>query len=413
MKIGITYPFKGKDDSIWTNGIKLNILILVETFKRISSIDDVFLLGYGGPSVSEGKPYYLEDIDVYDYMDKYMDCDLIIVMGHQVPEDTLLKFKKSGNKKVVSYKCGNNYIILLENILFREDTKNNSPYENIYDEVWYVPQQHDTNYGYYTTLYRSKSITVPFLWYPKFLLNGILDVEKSFAAGALKKGYKYIPTEKKRIGIMEPNINVVKHCLIPLLIAEESYRGEGKNFIDSVYISNVNDTLHKNEFMNVVRSLDLHADKKVSVESRYQTAYSVSQFFDVIISHQLLNPLNYLYLDVVYMGYPILHNAPMCKDIGYFYNQSNTVEAAKQLNWILKNHDNHIEEYRERNNDALYRYHIENPAILEAHEILLHNLFNGGNDVDLKYNPETNLYDNLTKNKTVKKEKVKKTKRKK
>ena len=71
MKIGITYPFRGKDDSIWTNGIKINILNLVETFKRVSTVKEVFLLGYGGPSVSEGKPYYLEDIDVYDYDDIY------------------------------------------------------------------------------------------------------------------------------------------------------------------------------------------------------------------------------------------------------------------------------------------------------------------------------------------------------
>lgn len=399
MKIGITYPFRGKDDSIWTNGMKLNILILVNTLKKLKTNPDVFLLGYGGPSVSEGKPNYLNDVDVYDYDDKYMECDLIIVMGHQVPEKTLIEFKKNKNKKVVSYKCGNNYIILLENILFKEDTKNNAPYENIYDEVWYVPQQHETNYGYYTTLYRSKSIAVPFLWYPKYLLEGIMDVEKSFTAGSLKKGFKYQPKEKKTIGIMEPNINVVKHCMIPLLIAEESYRGGGKDKIDYVMISNVNETLHKNEFMNVVRSLDLHIDKKVSVESRFQTAYSVSQFFDVVISHQLLNPLNYLYLDVAYMGYPILHNAPMCKDIGYYYNQSDTIDGAKQLNWILENHDNNIDEYKRRNNEVLYRYHSENPDIIKTYDTLIHNLFNGGNDANLVYNPETNLYNNLTKNK--------------
>ena len=31
--------------------------------------------------------------EIYDYTEKYMDCDLIVMMGQQVPEDTLINFK--------------------------------------------------------------------------------------------------------------------------------------------------------------------------------------------------------------------------------------------------------------------------------------------------------------------------------
>jgi len=61
----------------------------------------------------------------------------------------------------------------------------------------------------------------------------------------------------------------------------------------------------------------------------------------------------------------------------------------------------------------LYRYHYTNEDIIETYDTLIHNLFNGGNDINLKYNPDTNLYDNLSKNKTIKVVKGKKTKRKK
>jgi hypothetical protein len=104
-----------------------------------------------------------------------------------------------------------------------------------------------------------------------------------------------------------------------------------------------------------------------------------------------LNPLNYLYLDAAYMGYPVLHNAPMCKDLGYYYEGSDTVEASKMLNWILDYHDDNLTEYAAKNAKALFRYSINNPEIVSAYDSLISNLYNGGNG-GLKYNSETNLY---------------------
>jgi hypothetical protein len=120
----------------------------------------------------------------------------------------------------------------------------------------------------------------------------------------------------------------------------------------------------------------------------------VSQYLDVVVCHQLLNPLNYIYLDVAYMGYPVLHNAPMCKDLGYYYEGSDTKDGAKQLNWILENHDNHIDEYNEKNKKALWRYSVNNPELVATYDKLIYNLFNGGNH-ELIYDETTNLYKNL------------------
>jgi hypothetical protein len=115
---------------------------------------------------------------------------------------------------------------------------------------------------------------------------------------------------------------------------------------------------------------------------------------DIVICHQLLNPLNYLYLDLVYMGYPVLHNAYMCKDVGYYYDGSDTIGGSKQLNWILENHDNNIEEYAERNKKILERYHSDNPSLIETYDKLIHNLFNEGNK-GLSYDMMSNRYLNF------------------
>jgi hypothetical protein len=96
-------------------------------------------------------------------------------------------------------------------------------------------------------------------------------------------------------------------------------------------------------------------------------------------------------LDAAYLGYPILHNAPMCKDLGYYYEGSDTVKAAEVLNDILVNHDSKIKEYNERNDVVLQRYHADNEELVATYDRLIEGLFNGGN-YGLEYDPMTNLY---------------------
>jgi hypothetical protein len=146
--------------------------------------------------------------------------------------------------------------------------------------------------------------------------------------------------------------------------------------------------------MGLIKTFDLYKDGKVTGEGRYQTAFVLSQYVDILVCHQVLNPLNYLYLDAAFLGYPVLHNAPLCKDLGYYYEGSDTVEGSKQLNYILTEHDNNLTEYHERNDKVLQRYHADNEMLVETYDKMIYNLFNGGNK-HLIYNPKTNLYDNL------------------
>jgi hypothetical protein len=159
-------------------------------------------------------------------------------------------------------------------------------------------------------------------------------------------------------------------------------------------LTNSNKLSTNKNFLSIIRTLDLFKDKKVSSESRYQTAYITTQYMDIVICHQILNPLNYLYLDLVYMGYPVLHNAYMVSDLGYYYNNSDTIGGGQMLNHILENHDKNIEEYNERNKKVLNRYHVDNPILIETYDKLIHNLFNGGNK-GLSYDVMTNSYLNL------------------
>ena len=393
MKIGITLGLKDNKESIWTNGIKQNVLMLVHLLKNSKKGYEVCILNSMKVDFTE-RPSYLDGIDIHYFNDKFMEMDLLIVMGAQIFDYQLETFKRSGsNKKVISYKCGNNYVIHMENILFKPSENKSFQYEKQYDEIWYVPQQDEVNSGLYKTLYRTNAFAVPFIWSEKFLFEAVRDIHKGFKKGSYKKDWQYDNTkEKKIIGIMEPNLNIVKFCLIPAMIAEESYRTiTGRKHIEKLRITNATTVTKHKEFMSIINTFDLFREGKISAESRYQTAYMLTQHLDVLICHQLLNPLNYLYLDAAYLGYPVLHNAPMCKDLGYYYEGSDTVEASKILNYILTEHDKDIDAYNERNDKVLQRYHIDNTDVIETYDMLIENLFNGGNK-DLIYDPMTNLY---------------------
>jgi hypothetical protein len=396
LKIGITIGLKDNKESIWTNGIKQNVLMLNRLLSNSNKKYEIKLLNTVEVDWST-KPNYLNDIDICTFKDNFMDMDMIIVMGAQISNADIKKFKTNPNKKVISYKCGNNYVITMENILFKEEEAGKlHQFEEDYDEIWYIPQQDEVNSGFYKTLYRTNAFIVPFIWHNQYLLEALTDIEKGFKRGQFKKDYRYeVGKEKKRIGVMEPNLNIVKFSLIPTMITEECYRGEiGKNHIDKLMLTNSEKIAKNKEFMSMIRTFDLFKDNKITAESRYQTAFILSQHIDVLVCHQILNPLNYLYLDAAYMGYPVLHNAPLCKDLGYYYENSDTVDGAKQLDYILTEHDKNIDAYNERNDKVLMRYYADNPKLVKTYDKLIKNLFNGGNK-DLIYEPKTNLYKNL------------------
>jgi hypothetical protein len=67
LKIGITLGLKSNTESIWTNGIKQNVLMLVELLKKSTRNYNVCILNSTNVDFTE-KPNYLKDIDIHYLM---------------------------------------------------------------------------------------------------------------------------------------------------------------------------------------------------------------------------------------------------------------------------------------------------------------------------------------------------------
>tara|TARA_A100001037_G_scaffold290408_1_gene303198 strand:+ start:472 stop:1674 length:1203 start_codon:yes stop_codon:yes gene_type:complete len=382
MKIGITVGIRDYGESLWINGMKLNAIMLAQLLNNSTENYEVMMLQtVAGVKIDQGgMAWSLEEFPTYYYKDKIMECDLVILLGGQIQKTWINDFKKKGGK-VVFYKCGNSYVVHLEDVLFREPNRKErytKLVESNLDELWYVPQQHECNEHYYKCIHRMDVKPVPFVWHPRWLDKSIKVTDNLHKTNKYKEpaGYQ-ITGNKKRLTVMEPNLNIVKYSLYPLMIAETSYRGDiGKENIEHISITNGKKIIKSSEYPGTISNFDLLKDGKIFVESRYPVVHFLSQHSDILLCHQLLNPLNYLYLDAAYMGYPVLHNAWMCPDVGYYYNNFDVDEGSKMLDKILTEHDKDLEGYKERNQAASWRYNVDNPELVKTYDRLIDNLMN-------------------------------------
>lgn len=320
----------------------------------------------------------LDDIDFYDFQCITLDemigfhFDLVISMGFSFPDMYFAQLKQQ-NVKIVSYVCGNNFLIEAEQILYSQHKNKTIIYDmkQKYDEIWMIPQMYKQNKHYTETLTRTKCIQVPFVWSPMSIqiVSKVLQLSDDSSLLYKKK--------ESKIGIFEPNISVMKWALPAVLITEITHR-KYQN-VQHVFITNLNNKTESDhinvfnlaQFNNSCRSLDLFNAKKLSSESRFITLDFMSKYCDIAVSHQWENPLNYLYLDLAWMGWPILHNAELCKDVGYYYEEFNYEMGAEKLNDIIQNHEHNAVEYLVKNRKIIDRYIPTNVALQDAYRCLI------------------------------------------
>jgi len=383
-KIGISLDLPRELKDMFCNGIRQNVFYLGELLLNIG-YDTYFL-------VNNSYNEKVMDELLYDKRFKFIkhkkilkeDFDIVISIGYEIEREILelLKYMKT---KIVSYNCGNAYIIDSETMLYsqHEQRKNQINYvtkgQHIpYDIIWSIPQMTNTNQYYWSTLLRTKCIEVPFIWSQKSI-----DI-CSKAINKNNDDLLYVNREKnKKIVIFEPNISIMKWCGPSLLVCENCYRND-KEKIKQVFINNISDkpknsanlnNFNLDAFTIFVNNLDLCKDGKLSIEGRYLTLDFMNVYGDVAVSHQWENNLNYLYFDLAWMGWPIIHNASLCKDVGYYYEQFNYEEGGNILLNAILNHDNDIDGYIRKNRKAIDKYLTTNKNLQNKYIELINDLY--------------------------------------
>jgi hypothetical protein len=381
--IGLTLDLPDIASNFFMNGIRQNVLYLAELLINIGyNVYFIINNSYNIDVIKES--FYREDFKYIKMINLFeIDFDLVIQIGFEIDIPTILQLKYQ-KTKIVSYCCGNSYIIDSETILYDQHKNRFNQINYIkkndiirFDEVWSIPQMTNTNQYYWEILYRQKCIEVPFVWSNNAIKLIQLVTKKSYDDLL----YKPNVNTKNKISIFEPNISIMKWALPSLLICESAYRKKAD--IKHVYVNNihgktVNDTLNSfnlHSFNSVTTNLNLFTDGKITIEGRFNTLDFMSNYGNIVVSHQWENNLNYIYFDLCWMGWPIIHNASLCKDIGYYYKEFNYEEGSQKLIECIENHENNNTTYLTQNRENIDKFLPTNIELQNKYIELINNLF--------------------------------------
>ncbi|WP_321899812.1 DUF2827 domain-containing protein [Paraburkholderia heleia] len=367
--IGITVGLREGAESLWINGIKQNALYLAKMFSQSARCHRVLLVNTTGIALDGALPWDREAFPTFNLPDVAHELDVLIELGGQISADATEALKSRG-AKLVSYCCGPEYVQNMEAIVFGRRMYDSIFINQCYDEIWVIPQNVRNSLGFFSALRRAPVREVPFVWDPMCLEARCHD---------LPDQGEYRPGEHaRRLSIMEPNIDVVKFCLYPMLIADLAFR-EAPEKIGFLHVTNAEQLVNGSpEFVSLARYLDIVKANKASFVGRHDTPTFLKSFTDVVISHQWDLPLNYFYFDVCWNGYALVHNANLCQEIGYYY-PDNDVEAGRaQLMRVLQEHDRDWDRYRIAQRQKIGRFLATDAALVRRYDELLDELMTRG-----------------------------------
>ena len=363
LRVGITIGLFHEGESLWTNGIKQNAVFLAEALRHCPCVRSVMLVNMTAVAITSALPWDPVRWPTLAFDQAKDQLDLLIELGGQV-DPVQTDYLKQRGTRLVSYCCGVEYVNAMESILFGKPLFGHNLFVNQrFDDIWMVPQVASTSEPYFSTLRRRPARTVPFIWDPVFV--------RALAEPLPDHGEYRPKTGPRRLSVMEPNINVVKFCLNPILIAEEAFR-QRPDLVSFLHVTNADRLATQSpEFHALMLQLDIVQQHKAAFVGRFDTPRFLSEFTDVMISHQWENPLNYFYLEVCWQGYPLVHNAHLCADLGYYYPGNDVKEGSAALLRAMVDHDAQWQEYTARQRRLIARYLPGDPALTASYDELL------------------------------------------
>lgn len=345
---------------MFSNGIIQNAYFMYVCFKQIG-IESVFLthddssrLEYKNLPICKITTNLLE----FDPSEFHTIITITRSMGKE-----LYDHLKSYKVAIVSFICGNT-------LLHAEEEFVRGPYNNnvttfigkgsCVDEAWVIPS-YEHSLDYIETTRGIPGFIVPHLWSPEVLLN---HAKQHYAANESDLLYNIaIHTGKKiEIIIMEPNLALFKNSWVPIIAADKLYK-EHPDLIEFVFAFNFPD--HNNSWNmadNCYLGSKLRRFKRLSV-SEILKSFNTHESIPIFLSYQLYNSLNYLYYEILYFGYPLVHNSPDLDGCGYYYPEHNLSKCVEQILLAYKSHNKNALTYIDKSREYLKRVDPLDPDV--------------------------------------------------
>lgn len=349
MRIGISV-LTHAGQSVWENGLGQNIFYLVLLLRALPFVRSIVLLDCGDQARLAPEAHALApDLALVPPREAADLVDVVLEMGGGLDTEWLDYIRARG-VKVVFFCCGQPYVGLAEHVVSGRPDYFSRPERC--DAIWILAKDR-AFIPMLETLHRCPVHEVPFLWDSVFVERRRGEVEAAGLAFGYQPGTGE-QTRELRVAMFEPNISVVKCCLIPMLACDAAFRATPAAIARMHVLNSVQMREHPT-FSFLLGSLALQQHGRVQLDTRHDFVACMSQHADTVITHQWHNDQNILYLDALHGGYPLVHNSPWLASAGYYYPDSDIPAAAAHLLHIAREHDRGHDTYCRTARDFLAR----------------------------------------------------------
>ena len=311
---------------LFSNGITQNAYFLYQCLLHCGYICE-FLCSEPNPAPFQYKNIPLRQISTDRDIFNPESYSLILTMTRSLTKDQYTMFKKH-NIQVISVVCGNHMMQDQEAFVHGLKCASFSGRAETYDEIWTIPSLWRYK-GYFETLKKVPVYKIPHLWHPCILQDRAKLLSNVNQSDLIYDCAKHTG-EQIDIIIMEPNLGFVKNSWMPI-IASECFYMRYPDLVNNVFVFNFPENPNS---VSMIQTLKL--GKKLRQFKRLEMDQILKHFskqktIPVFLTHHNNNHLNYLFYEVLYYGYPLVHNSDMLDDCGYFYTDNDIDSCAAAI----------------------------------------------------------------------------------
>lgn len=339
--------------ALFSNGITQNAYFIYQCLENIG-YKCQFLCNEANPSKFEYNDLPLKQISKNPLEFDPDEYHTIITVTRGVSPDEYAMFKKA-KVHVVAFTCGNTLMHHLEDFVRGPLKPGITTYIGkgaMCDEIWVIPS-YEHSLEYISIIRGKPAFIVPHLWSPQIMIENTVKMYKQPESALL---YNYANHFGKKIDILilEPNVALFKTSWLPLVASEKLHLMD-EDIIENVY--GFNFPVHNNSY---TMTDNLKVCKKIRYFKRLPITdiflhFNRKNTFPVIVSHHMLNGLNYLYYEALYYGWPLVHNSVELEDCGYYYPENNISACAEAIMKAYTMHNKTFETYLEKSRKYLKR----------------------------------------------------------
>ena len=355
------------DENLFSNGLFQNVFFLLRMFDAMGMLP--ILVVNEKPKNLDKIPEVLRScrvVSVEDLIKQPIPVAAYIEIGMSI-DHMMRKFLKMIGGKTYKLYLGNILNIDVETPIFYPGMNFAHHVVGEINDIWVSPH-YGQHWEYACSLNQVDprspgSKIAPYVWDPAVLTD---DGKRNITWRALQAN------DVETFVIMEPNISFQKTALIPLMILEKWFRAN-PTWTGQVIVVNGERLMQVPFFKeSILGQMDLQKADRIQMIGRMDMVSIMKMFPSAtFLCHQVNNEFNYMVMELLWTGFPVIHNSSAWREFGYSYNGSDVVEGAELVQQIRARHSERLEAYKGHARALAWKHSPYNPDVHRAWKQLI------------------------------------------